>query len=67
MVNENQAVQAGGPLLAQHRRYAACTLGRMVHLGLLTRARRGLYRINRYHPELMAIRKAGRPDPPAAP
>ena len=53
--------------LTQHRRYAACTLGRMAHYGLVARARRGLYRINRYHPELMAIRKVGRPDPPDAP
>ena len=53
--------------LTQHRRYAACTLGRMARYGLLARARRGLYRINRYHPELMAIRKVGRPAPPGAP
>ncbi len=67
MVNENQAVQAGVPLLAQHRRYAACTLARMTRSGLVARARRGLYRINRHHPELMAIRKVGRPDQPGAP
>ena len=42
--------------LTQHRRYAACTLARMAHYGLVARARRGLYRINRYHPELMALR-----------
>ncbi len=53
--------------LTQHRRYAACTLGRMARSGLVARARRGLYRVNRYHPELMAIRKVGRPDPPDAP
>ena len=53
--------------LTQHRRYAACTLGRMVQHGLVARARRGLYRINRYHPELMAVRRVGRPEAPDAP
>jgi len=53
--------------LTQHRRYAACTLGRMARYGLVARARRGLYRINRYHPELMVIRRVGRSGPPDAP
>ncbi len=53
--------------LTQHRRYAACTLARMARCGLVARARRGLYRINRYHPELMAIRKVGRAGRPDAP
>jgi hypothetical protein len=40
--------------LTQHRRYAACTLGRMAHYGLVARAKREVHQINRYHPELMA-------------
>jgi hypothetical protein len=47
--------------LTQHHRYAACTLGRMAHYDLVARAKRGVYQINRYHPELMAIRRVGRP------
>jgi hypothetical protein len=39
----------------------------MARSGLVARARRGLYRINRYHPELMAIRKVGRAGPAGVP
>ncbi|MHA1528463.1 MAG: hypothetical protein ACTSVG_05555 [Alphaproteobacteria bacterium] len=53
--------------LTRHRRCAACTLGRMVQYGLPSRVKRGLCRINRYHPELMAIGKVERPEAPDAP
>ncbi len=48
--------------LTQHRRHAACTLGRMARYGLVARARWGVCQINRYHLELMALRRVGRPD-----
>ncbi len=53
--------------MTRHRRYAACTLNRMTRQGLVARAKKAVYRINRFHPELMAIRKVGRPAPLDAP
>lgn len=46
--------------LTLHRRYAACTLDRLIRQGLVARVRRAVYRINRFHPELMAMRVGGR-------
>jgi hypothetical protein len=46
--------------LTLHRRYAACSLNRLIRQGLVARVRRAVYRINRYHPELMAVRAADR-------
>jgi hypothetical protein len=51
--------------LRGHRRYAACTLARLARQGLVARVRHAVYTVNRYHPELMAVREADRPAPAA--
>ena len=43
--------------LAHVRTHAAITLGRYARHGIVSRVRRGVYRVNRYHPELMAMRE----------
>ena len=64
---EALAAHIGKLDLTLHPRYAACTLNRLRHLGVVSRIKRALYRINRFHPELVAMSGAGRPDPPDAP
>ncbi len=39
------------------RAHAATTLGRFIRHGIVARVRRGVYRINRFHPELLAMRQ----------
>ena len=39
------------------RAHAATTLGRFMKHGIVARVRRGVYRINRFHPELLAMRQ----------
>lgn len=41
------------------RAHAAITLARFMRHGLVARVRRGVYRINRFHPELLAMRQGG--------
>lgn len=43
--------------LSTVRRHAAITLARFARHGLAARIRRGVYRINRFHPELLAMRQ----------
>jgi predicted transcriptional regulator of viral defense system len=45
---------AGLPTVRSH---AAITLARFARHGLAARIRRGVYRINRFHPELLSMRQ----------
>ena len=44
------------------RAHAATALGRFARHGLVSRVRRGVYRINRFHPELLAMRQGAAPE-----
>ncbi len=52
-INEHLAA-AGLPTVRAH---AAITLGRFTRHGLVARVRRGIYRVNRFHPELAGLRQ----------
>ena len=51
----NEHVAALG--LPTVRAHAAITLARFTRHGIVARVRRGVYRINRFHPELLALRQ----------
>lgn len=49
------------------RAHAAITLARFTRHGIVARVRRGVYTVNRFHPELMALRQGpAREAPPQA-